>query len=545
MTAEEWDSACPERVEWERDRFRESGLTHSERRGRAGGGATNRLVFITSLPFRGRPIDIDVVFPFEYPDLPPDLYGPIGLLERHQSATGRFCVPASEHEWAPTRSAAEVVIGPLRALLHDSEQGPAAVAAGEADMPEPRSATLSYAPLHALLVPEPFWDAPLPGGCGGAVFWADARDERYLLQEFKHQAAADSALTDVLWSGERRAGLWVHIDEPAIGASPADLLGQAQAYPGVGKAIATHLRGKKRRPLPVAVTFIEEGPARGQRRRAWALLRIDPTRPHEPQLFKAQALTQDERAVRIPELRGLDAARFLLVGGGSLGGAVAAELAKAGAERVTIIDPDEYEANNAVRHVLPVRWTATGKARAVAAQTRQLNPFCHASAVGLRIGSAEAATELPGLLADHDVVIDTTGSAGVARILNRYCRTAGRTLIVVGLTTGAYGADLVVLRAGGPCWECFDDRRHDGSIPPAAAGPVSTLTPVGCAAPTFSGAGFEATELAANIARTAVRASLLTHYPPLDYDWAVLNFRQEPRWAQGRLTRTQDCQKCQ
>jgi len=163
----------------------------------------------------------------------------------------------------------------------------------------------------------------------------------------------------------------------------------------------------------------------------------------------------------------------------------------------------------------------------------------------MRIGTATAAAQLPRLLADHDVVIDTTGSAGVARILNRYCRAAGRTLVVAGLTTGAYGADLVVLRADGPCWECFDDRRHDGSIPLAEAGPVSPLTPVGCATPTFSGAGFEATELAANIARTAVGATSLTHYPPLEYDWAVLNFRREPRWTQGRLARTQNCQKCQ
>ena len=78
----------------------------------------------------------------------------------------------------------------------------------------------------------------------------------------------------------------------------------------------------------------------------------------------------------------------------------------------------------------------------------------------------------------------------------------------------------------------------------ANAGPRSNVTPVGCSHPAFSGAGFDATELAAITARVVVQATYLTPYPPLEYDWAIITFRGHPRWQSGKLERHPNCPRC-
>jgi hypothetical protein len=72
-------------------------------------------------------------------------------------------------------------------------------------------------------------------------------------------------------------------------------------------------------------------------------------------------------------------------------------------------------------------------------------------------------------------------------------------------------------------------------IEPARTSPNHPDQPLGCASPTFAGAGFDAAELAAVIARTAVSGCGSTTYPPLDYNWAALNFTTDPRWTAGVL----------
>jgi hypothetical protein len=67
------------------------------------------------------------------------------------------------------------------------------------------------------------------------------------------------------------------------------------------------------------------------------------------------------------------------------------------------------------------------------------------------------------------------------------------------------------------------------------------VLPVGCADPAFSGAGFDASELASAVARMAIRATALTQYPPLDHNWAVINFTEEPHWTQGTIEPNATC----
>jgi molybdopterin/thiamine biosynthesis adenylyltransferase len=296
------------------------------------------------------------------------------------------------------------------------------------------------------------------------------------------------------------------------------------------------------------MTFLEEGPMRDQRRRNWVFAQItleNGLKGIGPR-FGAQALTLDERQRRTPELVGLAAARVLLVGAGSLGAPVAQELVKAGVGHVDLVDPDQYDVNNAVRHILPILRAGDNKAHATAAALEQLNPFVEVRPHLVRVGGeAEDAALLAELIANADVVVDTTGSVSVGRILQRWCTERTKPLIVGGLSSGSYGGEVAIFRPDGACFECLLLAQRDNLVPrPHAAPRTSQVTPVGCSHPAFAGAGFDATQLAALIARTVIQTTGKSTYPDADFDWAITNFRSTPKWRSGRLDKHPDCDRC-
>jgi molybdopterin/thiamine biosynthesis adenylyltransferase len=225
-----------------------------------------------------------------------------------------------------------------------------------------------------------------------------------------------------------------------------------------------------------------------------------------------------------------------VIGAGSLGAPVACELAKAGTGRLDIFDCDDYDLNNTVRHVLGGEMAGEPKAEAVADHCARLNPFAEVHAHNLCLGNSDKAhARLDELLADASLVIDTTGAATVARFLAEKTRARGVKLIVAGLTAASYGADLFVIAADGPSLDRFLEAQADGLIDQPPEGEPSEVTPIGCRDPAFTGAGFEAAELAAITVRAAVRATALTEYPDSASNWIVLNFRGEPHYQEGQL----------
>lgn len=252
--------------------------------------------------------------------------------------------------------------------------------------------------------------------------------------------------------------------------------------------------------------------------------------------YQAQALSPAERQRRLPEFAGLAGARSVIIGTGSLGAPLALELAKAGVGRIDIIDCDDYDLNNTVRHVLPDDQAGEPKAEAVAEYCRSLNPFIEIHGHDHCLGDSEpAAALLAELLAEASVVVDTTGAATVARFVARASRVAGVPFVAAGLTAASYGGDLFLLEPDGACLDCFLRAQGDGRVLEPPAGKRSVETPIGCRHPAFAGAGFEATELAAITARTAVRATGLSNYPKTDSNWVVLDFRAQPHYQEGRL----------
>lgn len=553
--AEPWFERDRARLDWELAQFEARELPATQRMGLRDGRLADRLVIETGLPFRGENVIVEVAYPFDYPDEGPTVYGPPGLLERHQQPLGgNFCwAEDADRDWWPGMDAAQLVAEDLRWLLEDTEAGPDAVHDAEANMSEPLTGLLRFG-AGVVVVPAPYFETEIPASEG--TMTVVGGDGRYLLSHAANLGSSDDSLRERYFRRKQEHdGYWLELDpvpKPQVFESNELLKVVTAAAPRAFERLARRL--KKSKGLPAAacwlgVTFMEEGPRRGEYRRNWAFARIELDRDGRQRmhpLVRAQALTLEERQRRTPELVGLANTRVLLAGAGSLGSPVCFELVKAGVGHTDVVDPDKMDVNNGIRHMLSPKCAGLNKAWVTSRLANDLNPFVTAEGHSFSIGgSAEAAAQLTGLLVEADMVVDTTGSNAVARILQRRCADIGKPLVVAGLSAGSYGGEVAVFRPDGACFECFVLGQRDKTVAePEAAPPQPGVTPIGCSHPAFAGAGFDATELASLTARTVVQTTGASSYPPLDFEWAVVNFRSEPRWQSGQLAKHPECERC-
>lgn len=160
-----WFERDPARLEWELAQFEARGLPAAQRMGLHDGRLPDSLVIETELPFRGETIVVEVAYPFDYPDDGPTVYGPSGLLERHQQPLqGNFCwTEDADRDWWPGMDAAQLVAEDLRWLLEDTEAGPEAVRDAEANMPEPLTGHLVFGD-GVVVDPAPYYEKELTAG---------------------------------------------------------------------------------------------------------------------------------------------------------------------------------------------------------------------------------------------------------------------------------------------------------------------------------------------------------------------------------------------
>ena len=120
----------------------------------------------------------------------------------------------------------------------------------------------------------------------------------------------------------------------------------------------------------------------------------------------------DERTLRLRA--GLDAkilkgCRAVLFGVGALGGHVAVTLAESGLESLRIVDSDLLSPGNVVRHIAGHDKVGSSKVHAVQAAIKDHAPWTRVDAVVPPMNPG-GPTEITQLVADADMVIDTTGN---------------------------------------------------------------------------------------------------------------------------------------
>jgi molybdopterin/thiamine biosynthesis adenylyltransferase len=560
--AKAWFERWPELLEWELERFGAWGIPVEINEERL---AKGQLALRCETSLEGRPVPTEVHYPSEYPELPPQIFGPPGLLDRHQHRFGgNFCLLARPlddwpaHDWG----AADLLGERLTALFRDTEAGFEAVRAAEAPMPEPVSSYFATANDAAVIMPEGL----RPDGRSGRLTLRRCAPHMFVVTGADDKVIDDDMATLFPAAAELSAP-WLRLDEPP----PAGPDGAAVAawlrseHPGLlARELPPKLAGSKRLAPPPALelcclVFPEEGPGVGEVRDGYLFLMVE--RGHDGKrqvLLAVRPLERKELSRRRPELDGLEEKRVLVLGAGTLGGDIAVELAKAGLGELEVIDFDTLELGNMVRHRLGLDFAGFAKAKATAIAARRANPFCDANATETRLGATEWQDEsslqaLVRSIEAADLLVDASGSHQLAQLCGRLCAETGTPMLCAWLTEGFWGAEIVRIRPSKTsCWTCFANAQRRGELIRAESGPGSQVVAQGCSHPTTAGAGFDALEAAAVATRLVVSTLAPSGgYPDSEFDHVALSFRRAPddaeypRFATERLQPRPHCKRCQ
>ncbi len=146
-----------------------------------------------------------------------------------------------------------------------------------------------------------------------------------------------------------------------------------------------------------------------------------------------------------------------VIGLGSGGSFVALSLAMSGVGKFVLVDNDELEAGNVVRHAADHRYVGWNKAKAVADLIQNRNPEAE---VEVREGLIQ---EHMDVLDDLDVLVVAVDGEQVKYIINEAALKRRLTAVYAGVYERGEGGDVVIIRPyDGPCYACWSQELRAG-----------------------------------------------------------------------------------
>lgn len=284
------------------------------------------------------------------------------------------------------------------------------------------------------------------------------------------------------------------------------------------------------------------GRARHPRPSGVKLASADPTKTLSTEkrahLVRAGRASPADLLIRVPELRPLRGATVALFGLGSIGAPIALELARACIGGLHILDGDFVDPATSIRWPLGLQYAGQAKTTAVEDFITRNYPHTRVRAWDHRLGGPQTEGNqsdlevLESMLDGASLVVDATAESGIEYMLAQLAWRRDLPFLSVSGTLGGWGGMVVRIRPGGKgciwCVRKAEDQR-DLPDPPADTRDEATLQPLGCADPTFTGAGVDM----AAIALTAVRLAISTltgprgGYPDLAEDVLIISLRGE------------------
>ena len=168
------------------------------------------------------------------------------------------------------------------------------------------------------------------------------------------------------------------------------------------------------------------------------------------------------------------AAKVLVIGAGGLGSPSLLYLAAAGVGTIGIVDFDVVDISNLQRQLLfDTASVGEPKADAAARRLRALNPGIDVIAHRVEL----RASNVIGIVAHYDVVLDGTDRFGTRYLVNDACVILGKPLVSAAIHRFE-GQALSCIPGRGPCYRClFPEPPAEGLVPNCAQTGVLGVLP--------------------------------------------------------------------
>ena len=152
---------------------------------------------------------------------------------------------------------------------------------------------------------------------------------------------------------------------------------------------------------------------------------------------------------------------ILIVGMGGLGVPAACALARGGADRLGLVDPDPVDLSNLARQVIyGAASIGLLKVEAAAQWLRQKHPWLNVETYPVALEASNAID----LIAGYDFVIDATDDPAAKFLINDICIELGRPFVYAGVL-GLSGQTMTVLPGRTACLRClFEEAPDPGEI---------------------------------------------------------------------------------
>jgi molybdopterin/thiamine biosynthesis adenylyltransferase len=531
----------------------------------------------------GETLKLFAIYPDLYPYVRPEVYAPDLSLPRHQNpAQGNLCLLGRATEnWTTDHTLAGHISDQLPKILRAARRPlntPSPVP--EEQQGEPASDYYTYAPgsmifidsamqispgidngdLELHLDPSLIGSVEVPGrkDLNGPIFRGaivNVLDERRQVI-----AAGPKTLTASIGNGVRLAGRWVRMDTPPPPPAEEDLSPFVDAFFAQYPWLRDHRRapifGKHRLDV-IGILFREELGVDLSADGWLFLVRAFRGKSEHGVVYLARTgrAGPGDLSARIPELQGLRGKTVAIVGAGGIGAPLALELAKAQVGRLRILDHDVVEPGTAVRFPFGLASAGRSKVDVISDWVGANLPYTEVEGMTWRIGGVRQSPDvssdrevLDRLLDGADLLVDATAEFGIHYLLSEEARIRGIPFLEVATRNGAWGG-IVARIPRERCWLCYqsllgDLRTMDPPVMPAAD-PAPFRQPLGCADPTFTGAGFDVAEFSLVAARLAASTLLGERdYQSTPWDVGVISLRTDdgrPTWNTYRLETHSKC----
>ncbi|EWY37285.1 thiamine biosynthesis protein ThiF [Skermanella stibiiresistens SB22] len=193
--------------------------------------------------------------------------------------------------------------------------------------------------------------------------------------------------------------------------------------------------------------------------------------------FTEAQIERYARHIILPEVGGIGQeallkSRVLVVGAGGLGSPLLLYLAAAGVGTIGVVDNDVVDLSNLQRQIIhDTASIGTPKVQSAEARLKAINPEIRLDIHQVRLD----ASNVMGLIADHDVIADGTDNFAARYLLADACHLGGRTLVSAAMLRfdGQISTFKSHLGGGNPCYRCiFREPPPAGLIPSCAEGGV-------------------------------------------------------------------------